>query len=79
MLRVLTTIVAMLMGAVVTLASVLLLLEATWRIELMESEMLRGAAILGTFVAGVVVLIGSVYLYTRLAVLLFGGQNRSGG
>ena len=77
MLRVLKVTLAMLVGVVLNLAAVLLLLEATWRIEMMENEPLRGAAILGTLIAGVVLLLGGVYLYTRLAVLLFGRETRT--
>ncbi len=79
MLRVFKVTFAMLVGVVLTLASVLLLLEGTWRIELMDDELLRGAAILGTLIAGVVLLLGAVYLYTRLALLLFGKETRSSG
>jgi hypothetical protein len=39
--------------------------------ELMENPLSRNLAMLGTLVAGVFLLVGSVYVSTRIAVLLF--------
>jgi hypothetical protein len=71
MLRRLLTVVTPLLGAAFTLASVFLLLWVTLRIELMESPALRTLAILGALIGGIFLLVGSVYVCTRLAVLLF--------
>lgn len=74
MRRVFTTTLAMLVGVALTLASVLALLEATLRIELMEDVLLRSLAQLATLVGGVLLLVSSVFLYIRLAVFLFDGE-----
>ena len=68
----------MLAGIPLSLLSVLALFEATLRIELMENLLLRTSAILAALVLGVLLLVGSVFFYVRLAVFLFGdSQPRS--
>jgi hypothetical protein len=74
MKRVFTTTLAMVVGVALTLASVLALLEVTLRIELMEDVLLRSLAELATLVGGVLLLVSSVFLYIRLAVLLFADE-----
>jgi hypothetical protein len=64
-------VVAPLLGVALTLASVFLLLQMTVKAELMEDPLPRNLAILGTLVAGVLLLVGSVYVSTRIGVLLF--------
>lgn len=71
MFRRLLAIIAPLLGVALTLASVFLLLRMTVQAELMENPLLRNLAILGTVIAGVILLVGSVYVSTRIAVLLF--------
>jgi hypothetical protein len=71
MIRKLLAVIAALLGVLLTLASVLLLLWMTFRIELMENPLLRTLAILGALVGGVGLLVGSVFISTRIAVLLF--------
>lgn len=71
MLRRFLAIVAPLLGVALTLASVFLLLYMTVQAELMENPFSRNLAMLGTLVAGVVLLVGSVYACTRIAVALF--------
>ena len=71
MIRRLLTIVTPLLGAAFTLASVFVLLWVTLRIELMESAPLRTLWIIGAVIGGVILLVGSVYICTRVAVLLF--------
>jgi hypothetical protein len=71
MFRRILAIVAPLLGVALTLASVLLLLRMTVQAELMEDTLMRNLAIFGTLIAGVVLLVGSVYVSTRIAVLLF--------
>ena len=62
---------ALLLGVALTLASVFLLLHMTLRAELMEDALPRTFAMLGALVAGVLLLMGSVYISTRIAVFLF--------
>lgn len=71
MLRKLLAVVAPLLGVALTLASAFLLMRMTAQSELMENPLQRNLAILGTLVAGVILLVGSVYVSTRLTVLLF--------
>jgi hypothetical protein len=71
MLRRLVAVIAPLLGVAFTLASVFLLLRMTVETELMEEPIARNLAILGTLVAGVFLLVTSVYVSTRIAVLLF--------
>ena len=72
MLRKLAAVIAPLLGVALTLASVFLLLRMTVEAELMEEPLQRNLAIAGTLVAGVLLLVGSVYVSTRIAVFLFG-------
>lgn len=74
MKRFFTVVLAMLAGIPLSLLSVLALFEATLRIELMENLLLRASAILAALVLGVVLLVGSVFFYVRLAVFLFGNS-----
>ena len=62
---------ALLLGVALTLASVFLLLHMTLRAELMEDALPRTFAMFGALVAGILLLMGSVYISTRIAVLLF--------
>jgi len=71
MVQKLLAVVAPLLGVALTLASAFLLLRMTMQTELMENPLQRNLAILGTLVAGVLLLVGSVYISTRLTVLLF--------
>ena len=64
----------MVVGVILSLTSVLALLEATLHVELMENTQLRLLAELATLVLGVLLLVLSVYLYVRLTVTLFGGK-----
>jgi hypothetical protein len=69
--RRLLAVVAPFLGVALTLASVFVLLRMTVEAELMEDPLSRNLAILGTLLAGVLLLVGSVYISTRIAVLLF--------
>jgi hypothetical protein len=75
MFRTLLAVFAALLGCLLSLGSVLLLLWITLKIEMMENAWLRAAAILGALVAGVVLLMGSVFFSTRTAVLIFGEKS----
>ena len=71
MLRKLIAVLTPLLGAALTLASVFLLLFMTVQADLMEDPLRRSLAIVATLGAGVLLLVGSVYLCTRVAVLIF--------
>ena len=77
MKRFLTTALAMIIGVAFTLAAVLVLLEVTLRIEIMENVLVRSLAQIATLVGGVLLLVSSVFLYVRLAVFLFDGEPQS--
>jgi len=72
----LLAVIAPLLGVALTLASVFLLLWMTVQTELLEDPIQRHLAILGTLVAGVFLLVGSVYVTTRISVFLFSGKDR---
>lgn len=72
MIHKLIAVITPLLGAVLTLASVFALLYMTVQAELMDDPLRRTLAILGTLAAGVLLLMGSVYLCTRVAVVVFG-------
>ena len=76
MLRRLLAVIAPLLGVALTLASVFLLLRMTVQSELMEDPLWRNLAMLGTLIAGVMLLVGSVYVSTRITVLLFSASGR---
>jgi hypothetical protein len=61
---------AMLAGVVMTLACVFLLLRAVLAITRIAHPALHALAVLGTLVFGVLLLMGSIYLTTRIAVKL---------
>jgi hypothetical protein len=75
MLRRLISVFTPLLGAALTLASVFLLLYMTVEAEMMEDPLYRSLAIGATLVAGVLLLMGSVYVCTRVAVLVFGRRD----
>jgi len=70
-MRRLLAVIVLVLGAVLTLASIFLLLYLTMQSEIIENALTRNLAMLGTLVAGVLLLMGSVYLCTRISVLLF--------
>jgi heme/copper-type cytochrome/quinol oxidase subunit 2 len=72
----LLAVIAPLLGVALTLASVFLLLWMTVQSELLEDPIQRHLAILGTMVAGVFLLVGGVYVTTRISVRLFSGKAR---
>lgn len=75
MKRFFTVAFAMVVGVILSLASVLVLLAATLNVELMENVQLRLLAELATLLLGVFLLVSSVFLYVRLTVMLFGGKS----
>jgi hypothetical protein len=79
MFRKLIALLTLLLSAALTLASVILLLAMTDKAELMDDPLRRGLAIFGTLLAGILLLMGSVYLCTRVAVRLFAGRGAPQG
>jgi hypothetical protein len=62
-------------GAVVlTLAAVTVLIEVTIRISEMTNPALRAVAVMAELLAGIFWLLGTVYLATHMAVLIFGDR-----
>lgn len=72
MKRALATILSMLLSVALTLAAVGMLLLATRSIEQMTSPWMRALAIAAALCAGVVLLVGSIFLAIRLTVLFYG-------
>lgn len=72
MRRVLATFLSMLLSVALTLASVGVLLLATHSIEKMLNTWMRGLAISAALCVGVFLLVGSIYLATKLTVLFYG-------
>ena len=71
-MRKLITVVVPLLGVALSLASVFLLLRMTNETELLEEPIQRNLAILGTLISGILLLVGSVFITTRLTVLFLG-------
>lgn len=78
MKRFFTVAFVMLVGVILSLASVLVLLTATLNVELMENLQLRLLAELATLLLGVFLLVSSVFLYVRLTVVVFGSKPAPG-
>ena len=62
-----------LLTVAMTLVAMLVLVQATLTVAQMTNPMLRALAVAAELVLGVVLLVGTVYLATRLAVRIFGG------
>ena len=71
MKKLLASLLVMAMAVVLTLSSVLILVEAAIRISRISSPVLQGVATAGELFIGIVWLLGTVYLSTRLAVRIF--------
>ncbi len=63
-----------LLAVAMTLVAVLALVQATLTVAQIDSPMLRALAVTAELVLGVLLLVGTVYLATRLAVRIFGGS-----
>jgi hypothetical protein len=59
-----------------TLAAMFVLVSATLSIAQMTSPMVRALAVAAELVLGVILLVGTVYLTTHLAVRIFGDDTR---
>ncbi len=59
-----------------TLAAMFVLVSATLSIAQMSSPVVRGLALAAELVLGVILLVGTVYVTTHLAVRIFGDDTR---
>ena len=73
MLRIFAAVVATLMVVAMTLVAVLVLVQASLTVAQMPSPLLRASAVVAELLLGVVLLVGTVYLATRLAVRIYDG------
>ncbi len=62
-----------------TLAAAFLLVKSTFMIAGVRNPILRAAAIMAELFLGVILLVGTVYMATHLAVRIFGGGRPQAG
>jgi hypothetical protein len=79
MKRVLASILTTLLIVAMTLAAMFTLVRATVYVTSIESPLDRAAAIAAELLLGVVLLLGTVWLATHLAVRIFGAKEPSPG
>jgi hypothetical protein len=72
MRHVLLSILTLLLIVAMTLSSMVILVRATHYVTAVESPLARAGAIVAELLLGVVLLLGTVWLATHLAVLIFG-------
>jgi hypothetical protein len=77
MKRILASIVTTLLIVAMTLAAMFTLVRATVYVTSIESPLHRAAAIAAELLLGVVLLLGTVWLATHLAVRIFGTEETS--
>ena len=70
MMRLVSALAAIVAGVALTLASAFLLLHCTLWLEAQPEGWLRAVATVATLVVGAVILVGSVWVAVRLAVVL---------
>ena len=73
MKRTFLAVLVTLLIVIITLAAVFTLVRATLDVAAMTNPILRAVAIGVELVLGVLLLVGTVYLATRLAVRIYGG------
>ncbi len=73
MKRILAAVLTALLGVGMTLVAMLVLVRATLTVAQMSNPLLQALAVVAELVLGVVLLVGTVYMTTRLAVRIFGG------
>jgi hypothetical protein len=71
MRHVLLSILTALLIVAMTLSSMVILVRATHYVTSIESPLARGGAIVAEMLLGVILLLGTVWLATHLAVLIF--------
>jgi len=72
MKRLLAAVLTTLLIVAMTLGAMLVLVRATLEVAQMSNPLLRALAVVAELVLGVVLLVGTVYLATHLAVRIFG-------
>ncbi len=73
MKRILAAVLTALLGVGMTLVAMLVLVRATLTVAQMSNPLLQALAVVAELVLGVLLLVGTVYMTTRLAVRIFGG------
>jgi len=79
MFRVLASIFATVLTAAMTLAAMFILVDATRYVTSLQSPLQRWLAIVAEMVLGVILLLGTVWLATRLAVKIFASKESPKG
>ena len=77
MKRILASILTTILIVAMTLAAMFTLVRATVYVTSIESPLHRAGAIAAELLLGVVLLLGTVWLATHLAVRIFGGKESS--
>ncbi len=72
MKKVLWAALTALLTVAMTLVAMLVLVEATLRVAQMTSPAMRALAVVAELILGAVLLVGTIYLATQLAVRIFG-------
>ena len=72
MKKIVAAVLAMLLTVALMLAAMLAVVGATLTVARISNPALRAAAVAAELVLGVVLLVGTVYVATRLAVRIFG-------
>ena len=72
MKKLLIAVLATLLVIATTLAAILVLVQATFNVAAMSNPMLRAAAVFAELLLGIVLLLGTVFLATHLAVRIYG-------
>ena len=72
MKQLLAAVLTTLLIVAMTLGAMLVLVRATLEVAQMSNPVLRALAVVAELVLGVVLLVGTVYLATHLAVRIFG-------
>ncbi len=73
MIRILAAVLTALLAVGMTLVAMLVLVRATLTVAQMSNPLLQALAVVAELVLGVVLLVGTVYMTTRLAVRIFDG------
>lgn len=76
MKRLLAAVLTALLIVAMTLGAMLVLVRATLEVAQMSNPLLRALAVVAELVLGVVLLVGTVYLATHLAVRIFGERTK---
>jgi len=78
MKKILAAVLTALLIVLITLAAVFSLVEAALNVAAMTSPVLRALALCAELVLGILLLLSTVYLATRIAVRIYGGPRPPG-